>query len=138
MFSSLDISSSALSAYRTRMNIIANNVANISTTRDAHGNVVPYSRKIALFAAGSPGLPSGEGVRITSVVNDTAPPTRVHDPYHPDAVQSGPDKGYVMYPNVSLPVEMVDMVAATRIYQANVTAFEATKTIISSALRLIA
>lgn len=138
MFTSLDVSSSALSAYRTRMDVIANNMANLHTTRNAAGESVPYRRRVALFAAGAPGLASGEGVKVGEIISDDAPARKVHDPGHPDAVQSGPDAGYVFYPNVDPVVEMVDMLAATRAYQANVTAFEAGKMLITSALRLIA
>ncbi len=138
MFGSLDISASALTAYRTRMDTVAANVANLYTTRDASGNSVPYSRRVALFAAGAPGLEAGLGVHVADIVSDPAPFRKVKDPSHPDAVTSGPDAGYVYYPNVSLEVEMADMIAATRAYQANITAYEATKSIISSSLRLIA
>lgn len=135
MFSMLDVSSSALSAYRVRMDTIANNVANMYTTRDAEGRSIPYRRRVALFAAGS--VAGGQGVRVTGVVEDPSPLKKVYEPGHPDAVKSGPDAGYVFYPNVSPEVEMVDMVAATRAYQANVTAYEAGKSIFASALRLI-
>lgn len=138
MFGSLDISTSALSAYRVRMNIIANNMANLHTTRNAAGESVPYCRRIALFAPGAEGLEDGRGVRIEEIIADPAPFRKVHDPGHPDAVKSGPDAGYVYYPNVDPVVEMVDMMAATRAYEANATAFEAAKTILGSALRLIA
>ncbi len=138
MFGSLDVSSSALSAYRTRMDVIANNMANMHTTRNAAGESVPFRRRIALFAPGAAGLAAGEGVRVTEVVGDRAPFRKVHDPEHPDAVKDGPDAGYVYYPNVDPVVEMVDMMVATRAYQANVTAFEAGKMLITSALRLIA
>ena len=137
MFKTLDVSASALSAYRTRMDVIANNVANINTTRDAYGNSIPYRRRVALFAAGAPGVPGGEGVQVQSVIEDQSPPRKVYEPGHPDAVQAGPDKGYVYYPNVSAEIEMVDFIAATRAYQANVTAYEAGKSIIASASRLI-
>ena len=77
-------------------------------------------------------------MRVEGIIEDPAPPRKVHDPSHPDAVRSGPDAGYVYYPNVDPTVEMVDMIAATRAYQANVTAYEGAKSIIGSALRLIA
>jgi len=138
MFGAFDISTSALSAYRVRMDIIANNMANLHTTRNAAGRSVPYRRRVALFATGAEGIPGGRGVRIEEITTDPSPPRKVHDPGHPDAVRTGPDAGYVYYPNVDPVVEMVDMVAATRAYEANVTAFEAAKTILGSALRLIA
>ncbi len=138
MFGSFDTSTSALSAYRVRMDIIAGNMANLHTTRNAAGQSEPYQRRVALFAAGAAGSPDGRGVRIDRIVNDPSPPRLVHDPGHPDAQREGPDAGYVYYPNVNPVVEMVDMIAATRAYEANVTAFEAAKTIMGSALRLIA
>ncbi len=133
----LDVSASALSAYRTRMDVISNNTANALTTRDASGRSVPYRRMVALFAPGAPGL-GGQGVRVSEVIADRSPFKKVYDPTHPDAVQSGDDKGYVYYPNVEPVVEMVDMIAATRAYEANVTAYEAGKSLIGSALRLLA
>lgn len=119
------------------MDVIANNIANTHTTRDASGRSVPYRRAVALFTPGAPGL-DGKGVRISRIVDDPSPARKVYEPGHPDAIQNGPDKGYVLYPNVSPEIEMVDMVAATRIYEANITAFEASKTMIGSALRLLA
>jgi len=138
MFGSLDISSSALSAYRTKMDAIANNVANVNTTRDASGRSVPYRRVIPLFASGAAGVPGGQGVHISEVIGDSTPFRKAYDPSHPDAQTSGPDKGYVLYPNVDPVIEMADAVAATRIYEANVTAFESSKTLIGSALRILA
>ena len=137
MFSMLDVSASALDAYRVRMDVIANNVANINTTRDAQGRSVPFRRRVALFSQGAPGAPSGQGVRVSADVEDPAPARKVYEPEHPDAVRTGPDKGYVYYPNVSSEIEMVDMIIATRAYQANITAYEAGKSIIVAAARLI-
>lgn len=138
MFGSLDISASALNAYRTRMDVIANNVANINTTRDAYGRSIPYRRAVALFTPGAAGAPAGQGVRISEVIGDPSPFRKALQPDHPDAVKAGPDQGYVYYPNVDPVIEMADMVAATRIYEANITAFESSKTMIGSALRLLA
>jgi flagellar basal-body rod protein FlgC len=133
----LDVSSSALTAYRTRMDIIANNVANMNTTRDANGASNPFRRRVALFAPGAPGVKGGAGVQVTGIVEDPGPFRKEYDPGHPDAVKSGADAGYVYYPNVNPEIEMVDFIAATRAYQANITAYEAGKTIIASASRLI-
>lgn len=137
MFSMLDASASALTAYRVRMDVISNNVANMHTTRDAQGRSIPYCRRIALFAQGAPGAADGQGVHVSQIIDDPAPARKVWEPDHPDALKAGPDKGYVYYPNVSPEVEMVDMIAATRAYEANVTAYEAGKTILASAVRLI-
>ena len=133
----LDISRSALTAYRTRMDVIANNIANMNTTRDANGASNPYRRRVALFAPGASGVRGGAGVQVTGIVEDSGPFRKVHDPGSPDAVKSGEDAGYVYYPNVNPEIEMVDFIAATRAYQANIAAYEAGKTIIASASRLI-
>lgn len=138
MFGSIEISTSALEAYRIRMDIAANNMANVHATRDASGASNAYRRRVALFAAGGAGRSGGEGVRVAEIIEDPSPLRKVKEPNHPDAVKTGPDAGYVYYPNVDPVVEWVDMMQATRAYQANVTAFEAAKTIIGSALRLIA
>ena len=138
MFQALEVSSSALGAYRTRMNIIANNVSNMRTTRDADGNSIPYRRRIALFQAGADGLEKEQGVSIKDIVLDNSPLTKRYEPGHPDAVKSGPDAGYVYYPNVNPEIEMVDLIIATRAYQANITVFEASKSLIGASLRLIA
>ena len=137
MFESMEISSSALTAYRTRMNIIANNTANIDTTRDADGNSIPFRRKLAMFAPGANGLGKGQGVSIREIIEDPKEFKKVHWPKHPDAVKSGPDAGYVYFPNIDREIEMVDMIMAARAYEANVTAFEASKSIVGLALRLL-
>jgi len=137
MFSMLDVSASALNAYRVRMDVIANNVANVETTRDAQGRSIPYRRRVALFAQGAAGAAPGQGVQVSGIVEDASALRKVYDPGHPDAVRTGRDRGYVYYPNVNPEVEMVDMIVATRAYQANVTAYEAGKSIIASAARLL-
>ena len=139
MFGSLDISASALVAQRTRLNIIAGNIANLYATRDAAGNVSPYQRRVALLATGNPAKgPNAPGVHVQSVVVDPSPPRRVYDPGHPDAVPSGPNKGYVLYPNVDYSTEMINALTAARAYEANVTVTDVTKTIAAAALRLMA
>lgn len=139
MFGSLDISASALVAQRTRLNVIAGNIANMYATRDAAGNVSPYQRRVALLATGNPAKgPNAPGVHVQSVVKDPSPPRRVHDPGHPDAVQSGPNKGYVLYPNVDYSTEMINALMAARAYEANVTVTDVTKTLAAAALRLMA
>lgn len=139
MFGSLDVSASALVAQRTRLNVIAGNIANMHATRDAAGNVSPYQRRVALLATGNPAKgPNAPGVHVQSVVIDPSPPRRVHDPGHPDAVQSGPNKGYVLYPNVDYSTEMINALTAARAYEANVTVTDVTKTIAAAALRLMA
>ena len=137
MFGALDISASALTAQRVNLDVIAGNIANMYTTRGLNGE--PYRRRVALFAAGNPS--AGEeapGVHIREVVRDPSPFRREFNPSHPDAATSGPDKGYVLMPNVELSTEMVNAMAAARAYEANVTVMEITKTMASSSLRLLA
>ena len=137
----LHLSSSGLTAQRLRMNVIASNLANIHTTRTAGGG--PYKRKDVVFAACSGnrnfqnilrsqmgGKPSG--VRVIGVVNDTRAPQLKYDPQHPDANE----KGYVAMPNVNLVEEMVNMISATRSYEASVAAINATKSMAMKALEI--
>jgi len=136
MFGAIDISTSALTAHRIRMNTIANNIANVSTTRagvDADGNVVPYRRRHAVFAEarGRDGEP--RGVKVVGVFEDMTEFRRVYDPDHPDAVD-----GYVRMPNVDMITEMVDALEAVRAYEANVTVMNTTKQMVADSLRLLA
>jgi flagellar basal-body rod protein FlgC len=126
IFRNFDISASGLTAERLRMNVIASNIANAETTRTASGG--PYRRKEVVFEP----LESG-GVKVSAVTEDQTTPTRqVYEPGHPDANS----EGWVEYPNVVLVNEMVDLLAATRAYEANVTAINATKSMMSSALNI--
>jgi len=131
----LDISSSALSAFRKRMDVIAANIANVSTTRDADGNLSPYRRQEVLLAQGrgDDGDDDERGVHVAGVALDNAPFRKVYLPGHPDA---GPD-GVVTYPNVDLNREMVDALIALRAYEANVTAYTVGKQMIAHSMRLI-
>lgn len=133
MFDALDISSSALTAQRIRMDTIAGNVANINTTRDVAGNLVPYRRRFVVFAPGQPGAPGRPGVHVRSIELDKSPFRKVYDPGNVDA---GPD-GYVRYPNIELAIEQVNMLEASRAYEANITMMETTKAMINAALRLL-
>jgi flagellar basal-body rod protein FlgC len=142
LFKSMAISGSALTAERLRLDIIANNLANANTTRTAEGG--PYRRQMAIFAPRGeqvqwmyPGVESnppfrGKGVRVAGIVQDTAPFKRVYDPGHPDADASG----YVSYPNVNVVTEMVDLMAATRAYEANVSAITAARSMAERALEI--
>lgn len=134
MFEAMDISATALNAQRTRMKVIANNLANAeSYVRGADGKMTPYRRQRVVFELGS-GVGAGEGVSVPKIVSDPSEFRRVYDPDHPYA---GPD-GYALMPNVNPIVEMVDMMEATRAYEANVTAMDATKSILAATLRIIA
>ncbi len=132
MLESLDVSVSALVAQRTRIDTVAGNIANAFTTRDAEGRPEPYRRRFAIFAEGDGrGRP---GVHVASIEQDRAPPRLVYRPGHPDASA----EGYVKYPNVELGTEMVNALEAARAYEANITALQVTKSMLSSALRLLA
>jgi flagellar basal-body rod protein FlgC len=128
-FSSMDISASALTAERTRMNLISSNLANVNSTRTAEGG--PYKRKDAVFTAtaapGSFGAALGKAdartVQVSQIVEDQTPPRMQYEPNHPDADASG----NVAYPNVNEMQEMADMISASRSYEANVTAAQASK-----------
>ena len=139
LFSSLRTSASGLTAQHLRMSVIANNIANINTTRTPDGT--PYRRQFAVFAPVSAeegtrqearvgSLPQGRGVAVVAIVEDTLPPRLVYDPGHPHANA----EGYVALPNIDPVREMVDMISATRAYEANVTAINAAKTMAMRAL----
>jgi flagellar basal-body rod protein FlgC len=140
----MDISASGLTAQRLRMDVIANNIANAQTTRTPEGG--PYRREMVVLqpltnnvsfgdvlqtAMGGTAEPPGAGVEVAGIVQDPSPFKLVYDPSNPDAVN-----GYVQMPNVDIATEMVDLVAASRAYEANVTAFDAAKQMDMAALSL--
>lgn len=130
-FSSFDISASGLYAQRMRMDVIANNIANANTTRTDKGG--PYRKQEVVFQAHAGKLEDGKGgVEVAGVVESAEPAKMVYDPSHPDA---GPD-GMVAMPNVNIVEEMVDMVTATRAYEANVQAINSERGMITKALDL--
>jgi len=142
-FNSLDIGASALTAQRLRMDIIAQNIANASTTRTSDGT--PYRRKVTVFEERTLNAPFsdyltesskdmfiGKGVRVARIVEDNSPFKRVYDPGHPDADEAG----YVNMPNVDIITEMVNMISATRAYEANVTAINSSKSMALKALEI--
>lgn len=135
-FDSMNISSSALSAERFRMDVIAENIANKNTTRTENGE--PYRRKVVTFEQIKPfsaflkEQTTGLGVRVSSVETDNSPFKLVYDPSHPDANE----EGYVQMPNVDTVTEMIDMISASRAYEANVTALNAFKNIAMRALEI--
>jgi len=142
---SFDISASALTAQRLRMDVIASNVANAETTRAqlVNGEWVPYTRKLVVLEPkgqssfadvlnGKMEGRAGEGVKVSRIYNDPAPYKQVYNPSHPDADENG----YVQMPNVDILKEMADMISATRSYEANVTALNASKAMITKALEI--
>ena len=131
IFTSMNISSTGLTAQRLRMDVISNNIANASTTRTTDGGAFRRRRVVLrprndMLEFRSRFLPQalwrgmGEGVRAIKIEEDRSPLRLVYDPTHPDALKSGPKKGYVEYPNVNIVNEMVDMISASRAYEANV------------------
>ncbi len=134
LFSALDISASGLYAERTRMNVIANNLANANATRTPEGG--PFRRQLVILRgaeAADPNELRELGVSVAGVVDDLAPFPLLYDPGHPDANADG----YVAMPNVNVVEEMVDMMTALRAYEANVTAIDANKTIVRRSLDII-
>lgn len=127
LMSTLRVSATGLSAERLRMDLIADNLANANSTRTAAGT--PYRRKVAVFTPIEDGW---GGVQVTAITYDNTPPRVVYDPGHPDADASG----YVTYPNVEMVHEMVDLITASRAYEANITAFNAAKGMILRTLEI--
>lgn len=142
--SSLNISSSALTAEKLRMDVISQNIANASTTRTENGG--PYRRKMVVFEPVESSFQSiledkmstassnqvGGGVKVTQIAEDPSEFTPVYDPDNPDANE----QGYVMMPNVDPIKETLDMMSATRAYDASLTAFNAVKSMAVKALEM--
>ncbi|MCA9033764.1 MAG: flagellar basal body rod protein FlgC [Planctomycetaceae bacterium] len=139
ILSGMDISASGLAGERMRMEVAANNIANVHSTRSADGG--PYRRQQVTFAAsmsnflnpGAVGVDGLQGVQPVAVSDDTSPLPLVYDPGHPDANA----EGFVVMPNVQLPVEMVDMVTASRAYEANLKSLETFRQLAEQALALL-
>jgi len=134
MFEVLDIGASGLLAQRTRMDVIAENIANANTTHNAQGEPVPYRRRFAVVVPGRSGDLSKPGVHVREVRQDMSPFSRKLDWGNPD---HGPD-GYVSLPNVNPITEWVNAIEASRAYEANVSMMEVSKAMINASLRLIA
>ena len=138
----LEISVSAVEAQRRTMELISSNIANINTTRTIFGG--PYRRKIAVLgekplnfdeelSRAELGLRgTNGGVEVVDVVEDQTPSTKVYNPGHPDADA----QGYVAMPNVNLSTEMIDMMYNSRLYEANINAFNATKKMMQDTLQI--
>jgi flagellar basal-body rod protein FlgC len=134
MFGSFDISTSALSAQRTRLDTIASNIANVDSVLGPDGKPAPYQRLFATFQAQRTAQ-GGAGVHVASIQPDAETPYRLKlEPGSPAADANG----WVRYPNVNLSTEYVNALETTRAYEANITAIETTKSMITSTLRLLA
>jgi len=147
MFDALNVSATGLTAERLRMDVTAENLANAQTTRGADGQ--PYRRKEVVLSevqsggfgaqlakavgAGSASGSQPGGVEVAGITRDQTPGKLVYDPGHPDADA----KGYVRMPNVDTVAEMVDLISASRAYEANVTAMNAAKQMFSKTLDLL-
>lgn len=148
MFSSITTAASGLTAQKLRLDVIADNIANATTTRTTEGGAFRRSRVIFRPRVDqpywrSPFLPAylrdevGKGVRVSKVEKDYDAELRlVYDPTHPDAIKSGPRAGYVEYPNVNIVDEMVDMIDASRAYEANSAIIAGTKAMFMKALEI--
>jgi flagellar basal-body rod protein FlgC len=146
MYSSIEVSASGLSAERLAMDVIANNLANVNTTRTPEGGA--FKRQLVIFAQkqsqdanasmnpldgqDDPGK-SRDGVQAVGIMSDPGPDRMVYDPTHPDADANG----YVHMPNIDVVKEMVDMIAASRAYQANVTAISESRNMGNAAMNLL-
>lgn len=143
MFKAMTVSASGLTAERLRMDIISKNIANANTTRTLAGT--PYRRQMAVFkeqgasnnfetmldkAKGN--MTIGNGVEVSEVVEDQSEFKRVYNPGHPDA----DDEGYVLMPNVDVVTEMINLMSASRSYEANVTAINSAKSMAMKALEI--
>ncbi len=133
ILSTTDVSASGLSAERLRMEVIANNIANANTTRTREGG--PFRRRDVVFATAFEGLSNDEfgGVQVAGIQADGSELPRVYRPGHPDADASG----YVTMPNVSLANEMVDLITASRAYEANLRSLRTFRQMVENALSLL-
>lgn len=134
MFDVLDMGASGLLAQRVRMDTIAGNVLHMNTTRNERGEPVPYRRKFVVFEPTRVERGEAPGVRVARIEEDRSPFIRRFEPSHPDADRDG----YVQYPNVDMAIEMVNMLDASRAYEANITMMETTKQMLNATLRLLA
>ena len=146
LFTSINIAATGMSAERLRSDVISENIANASTTRTQEGGAYKKSTVILSPVSDSnpqwrsPFVPSnldngpGRGVKVMEIVKDTSEGRYVYDPEHPDAIKSGPHTGYVEYPNVNIVDEMVNLISASRAYEANATVVDGAKDMFSAAL----
>lgn len=133
LYGSLDISTSGLIASRMRLDIISANLANKDTILNAEGEYEPYRRRFMQMAPGDPATGSEMGVHIKSIEIDSGPLQMKYEPDSPYA----DEKGYVGYPNINSVVEMMNAMEATRSYEANITAIEASKAMFNASLQIL-
>jgi flagellar basal-body rod protein FlgC len=144
LFDAIDVAGSGLAAERLRMDVVAGNLANAETTQGANGQ--PYRRREVVLQeaptggqsfgsmlASASGSQPANGVQVAGIVEDPSPLRQVYDPGNPDANA----QGYVQLPNVNPVTEMVDLISASRSYEANVTAMQSAKTIFTKTLELL-
>ncbi|MFW5630179.1 MAG: flagellar basal body rod protein FlgC [Acetivibrio ethanolgignens] len=143
VFGAMNVSATGMTAQSVRRDIISQNIANVNTTRDANGK--PYKKKNVVFeeksvtsfamaldlSMGATGI-GLDGVKVSKIVEDDSEGRMVYDPSHPDADEDG----YVTYPNVNVVQEMTDLIDASRAYEANVTAFNASKSMYMKTLEM--
>ena len=141
VFGAMDVSATGMTAQQLRMDTISENIANVNTTRGADGK--PYKRKAVVFQEKSYPTFSeslsmanrhniGKGVKVSQIVEDNSEGNMVYDPSHPDADEDG----YVSYPNVNTVTEMTNLIDSTRAYEANATAFSASKSMAEKGLTI--
>ena len=149
MFTSINIASTGMAFERLRTDVIADNIANASTTRTTDGDG-PFKKSMVIaepiasehptwrmpFVTADQDNGPGKGVRVREIVKDTSEGKLVWDPTNPDAFKSGPKAGYVEYPNVNIVNEMVDLISASRAYEANSTVVQGAKDMFSAALEI--
>lgn len=145
LFSTINIAATGMSAERLRTDVISNNIANASTTETQEGGPFKRSRVVLASRKDSPDfrtayLPgvmdegAGNGVEVKAIEVDNSPSRLVWDPTHPNAIVSGPNAGYVEYPNVNIVNEMVDLISASRAYEANASVIQGSKEMFIKAL----
>lgn len=147
LFTSINIAASGMSAERLRTDVISDNIANASTTRTQDGGAFRRSRVVLSQKENgidwrTPFTPEnidrgpGKGVKVVSVEKDNSELRLVYDPTNPDAIKSGPKTGYVEYPNVNIVTEMVDLISASRSYEANSSVIQGSKEMFMRALEI--
>lgn len=147
LFSSINIAATGMSVERLRSDIISDNIANASTTRTADGGAFKKSMLILEAVQNdlqyrNPFVPAdkdsgvGQGVRVLRIDKDNSQGRLVYDPTHPHAILTGPNAGYVEYPNVNIVNEMVNLISASRAYEANATVIQGSKEMFQSALQI--